>query len=100
MALAENLTDDITNEMLKDFPVRLTRAIYANGLNKSSFAEYMRCSRNSVWEWTRGASTPNAFWTVKMAFLLGVSADWLLGLSDEGGPEDVQESDIPEDRGT
>lgn len=35
-----------------------------------------------------GRAIPNAYSLLKVCQIYGVSADWLLGLSDKGGPEE------------
>ena len=42
---------------------------------------------SSICRWTLGKALPNAYSLAKLAEYLGVSADWLLGLSDEMGRE-------------
>jgi hypothetical protein len=43
--------------------------------------------RNCVASYTRGATTPNLYKFVLLCEYFGVSADWLLGLSDDMGRE-------------
>lgn len=66
------------------FRTRLAQALADSGLNRSALARQVGVDRSSVSHLLRGGDTrmPNAQIVAECAAALGVSADWLLGLSD------------------
>ena len=65
------------------FAVRLTELIQDLGLSKRKFAERAGVSAMSVSDWTAGKIQPNAESIFLICKTFQVSADDLLGLSDQ-----------------
>lgn len=55
-------------------------------MSQSDFAAKIGVKQTSYSSWERGVKDPLAQTLVQISNTLGVSADWLLGLSDERGP--------------
>ena len=71
------------------FGYRLTNAIGARGLQQVDLAKalgYTTATANTISYWCKGARTPNLEQLIKIAEILGVSADYLLGFSDAMTP--------------
>ncbi len=66
------------------FRTRLTQALAAKGSNQSALARAVGVDRSTISQLLTGdgARLPNAQVVAECAATLGVSADWLLGLSD------------------
>ncbi len=73
------------------FRTRLARAISDNGISQSALARRIGIDRSTISQLLNGdgARLPNAHVVGACATALGVSADWLLGLSDR--PESAAE---------
>lgn len=54
----------------------------ASGLTKRTLAERMGLHETTVGKWVLGRNQPSLDYLAKLARALGVSADWLLGLSE------------------
>jgi len=52
------------------------------GLTKRTLAERMGLHETTVGKWVLGRNQPSLDYLAKLAAALGVSADWLLGLSE------------------
>ena len=62
--------------------VRILRA--ERGMNRSRFGrELCGTSSGLVKHWEAGRNAPTAYFLFRLAQACGVSADWLLGLTDE-----------------
>jgi len=68
------------------FGDRLRQAREARGWTQDEFAEHAGMSRPHVSRYECGSVIPSVKSLVKLCSELGVTADWLLGLSEEGGP--------------
>lgn len=53
-----------------------------NKLTQVEFAERLNCNRQKIADWERGKSTPSADDIILLCEKFGVSADYILGLSD------------------
>ena len=67
------------------FATRLNDFIRETGLSKRKFAERAGISAMSVSDWTTGKIQPNAESIYLICKEFDVSADYLLGLTDEEG---------------
>lgn len=65
------------------FAIRLTKYIESIGLSKRKFAEKIGVSAMSVSDWTTGKIQPNAESIYNICSKCGLSADYLLGLTDK-----------------
>lgn len=65
------------------FAERLTRALGARQLTKKEFAEAVGYDKHSVIQWTTAKRLPRGEAIIAICTMLGVSADWLLGLDEE-----------------
>ncbi len=70
------------------FQERLRQALDVSGLSQSHLAREIGVDRSTVSQLLRGQAPrlPNGQVVAELAFALGVSADWLLGLSDRPKP--------------
>ena len=62
---------------------RLKRLLKANNMKQREFAEWFCISQHMAWEITNGNRPLKDFEIVEICQRFNVSADWLLGLSDE-----------------
>lgn len=60
---------------------RITAALSLKGVMQKQLAEHMRVKDNVVSYWCSGSRTPSAMQIVEIAKHLGVSTDYLLGVS-------------------
>lgn len=74
-------------EMAKEFADRLNMMKNDYGLTFREISRAIGVPHSSICRWTFGKVLPNAYSLARLAEYLGVSADWLLGLSDEMGRE-------------
>ncbi len=65
------------------FTTRLKQSINERGLTQRMLATLIGTTEQSVSRWARGNRTPDVEALYKMCKALDVSADYLLGLSDE-----------------
>jgi transcriptional regulator with XRE-family HTH domain len=56
------------------------------GHTQESLAELLETDKRAISRWESGTFTPNTETLVRLAKILGVSADYLLGLSDDPLP--------------
>jgi transcriptional regulator with XRE-family HTH domain len=75
-----------------EFGRRLRLARTRRGLSQEGLARRVDASKNSVQNWERNDTLPRAEAVAALALALGVSADYLLGLSDV--PEPVGSSSV------
>lgn len=68
------------------FSTQLTKLRKAKKLNQEQASELLGISRSTYANYEVGAREPNLALLKKMAMVFGVSADYLLGLSDEPAP--------------
>ena len=68
---------------LKVFQERFTLLCKEHGSNNTDFAEFLEMSRQTVGFYLNGDRVPDALNLIKIAEKCNVSADWLLGLSNE-----------------
>lgn len=69
---------------MKDvFTTRLKKSINERGLTQRMLATLIGTTEQSVSRWAKGNRTPNADMLYRMCKALDVSADYLLGLSNE-----------------
>ena len=69
----------------RGFPDRLAKAIYDSGISCVEICRRSggRMERKSIYSWRFGDTTPNATQLMYLCTVVNVSADWLLGISDE-----------------
>jgi transcriptional regulator with XRE-family HTH domain len=82
------------------FTVRLTRARKACGWNQADLAAEVGSSQSIVSRWERGVGEPTHVQLYRLSLALKVATDWLLGLSDEGGPPPPEREPIEADTET
>lgn len=70
------------------FKERLNAAKVAKGVRDLDIATVCARERKAVVHWRNGETVPDAVSVRQMCLLLGVSADWLLGL-DDAEPGDI-----------
>ena len=70
------------------FAERLRQARKACELKQYELAKMAYIHRNAISTYELGHRLPTLDMAVSLAQVLGVSLDWLVGLSDEGGPEE------------
>lgn len=63
------------------------------GLSQKSLAEQLYVTQQSVWKWEMNESSPNPETVAKIAEIFNVSADYLLGITEQ------KEKPTPEDGG-
>lgn len=76
----------MTGTSLPDFAARLRQAMDARGLNGRDLAPLLPADESKVCRWRRGRNWPRVTNLAALARELGVSCDWLLGLTQSGGP--------------
>lgn len=69
-------------EMQQIFGKRLEQLLLEKGISQGEFAETVNCSRQSINFYILGKRNPDITLAGKMAKYLGVSCDYLIGLSD------------------
>ena len=69
-------------EMQQIFGKRLEQLLLEKGISQGEFAEAVKCSRQSINFYILGKRNPDIALAAKMANYLGVSCDYLVGLSD------------------
>jgi transcriptional regulator with XRE-family HTH domain len=71
-----------------EFQARLIHAMDAKGLNPERLSEAcgFAFGARAIFRWRRGERAPGVGALPLLCDELGVSADWLLGMSDIGGP--------------
>ena len=69
-------------EMQQIFGQRLEQLLLEKGISQGEFAEAVNCSRQSINFYILGKRNPDIVLAGKMAEYLGVSCDYLVGLSD------------------
>ena len=70
-------------QRLPGFPERLKKARVAAGLTQQFVADSIGVLLRSYQRYERGESEPSLFILVSLSVVIGVSTDWLLGLTDE-----------------
>ena len=68
------------------FAVRLKEARQARGLSQYALGALVAASQDDVYRYEAGKISPGLERLVALAKSLNVTADWLTGLSDRGGP--------------
>ena len=61
---------------------RITRTIYEKGMTIVDFERKIGISHEGMWQITSGRVFPRCETLIKISVALGVSTDWILGLSD------------------
>ncbi len=73
--------------MVATLPRRLAQARRARGLSQAGLAQAAGVPHSmTISAWERGVNLPRVDDLATMAGVLGVSLDWLCGLTAEGGP--------------
>lgn len=67
------------------FVIRLNKLIEENKITKYKLAKDLNVSKQSVLFWCDGTNEPRISVLRQLAVYFDVSADYLLGLEDEGG---------------
>lgn len=73
------------------FGARFALALDATGLSARAWAEASQIPVATVMRTKGGHCTPGLERAAEYAQLLGVSLDWLVGISEEGGPEEGED---------
>ncbi|WP_420851543.1 helix-turn-helix domain-containing protein [Pumilibacter intestinalis] len=71
--------------MREDFATRLRELRIANNLSQQTIADKLHIARISYLHWEQGKTEPSINNICLLCGLFDVSADYLLGLEDEGG---------------
>lgn len=71
--------------MKSDFETRLKELRAEYGIAQDKLAEKINYSKAIVSEWERGKKTPSATAVETLANFFNVSADYLLGMTDDAG---------------
>lgn len=69
--------------MLIDFSQKIKKLRETNGITQSALAKKVGISRNSVNSWEMGLSFPSVVNLIELTRIFHVSADYLLGISDD-----------------
>lgn len=77
-------------KLKKEIGARFKLARMYRGLRQADLAEALGVHDITVSKWERGIQTPDADVIYRMCMLLGVSSDFLLGLSDDLGGRNAQ----------
>ena len=72
----------------KEIRERFLQVLKKDGRTLRAIAKESGVSDAVIGKYRDGAYLPNAYSIAKLCKALNVSADWLLGLSDKGGPEE------------
>lgn len=80
--------------VLPIFCARLKSARESSGKTIESLSELLGVSRMSVWNYENGRAEPRYAILSKIASILGVSADYLLGLSDSASGASVSQTGV------
>lgn len=72
----------------KDFRSRFFEIMKKKGLRVIDVQKKTGLSGSIIGNYRDGRTIPNAYSVMLICKAFGVSADWLLGLSDKGGPEE------------
>lgn len=65
------------------FYERFNAIINQNGYTIAEAAEVCGVSKSAIYTWSHGTCMPNAYQLAYVCYALGVSADWIIGLSEE-----------------
>lgn len=71
---------------------RISNIQSARGYSNNKLAEELEVKPCTVANWVSGRNTPNILYIIKMAQLLNVSTDYILGLSDDS-PKFIKKAD-------
>lgn len=63
-------------------PYRLTQAREQSRYTQVELAELIGVHKQTIWRWEKGLKQPNSDDLIKIANVLQISVDWLLGLDD------------------
>ncbi len=78
---------------LSPFPRRFTALIERKGITQAELGTYLGVTRQCISKWARGDNKPDITYLVKIANYFNVSADYLVGLSDnETVKENIQQA--------
>ena len=69
---------------MSDMGMRIKQARQQSGVVQESLAEQVGVSRTAIAKWESGKSVPTVWNLLRLAEVLGVSADFLLGLPEGG----------------
>lgn len=65
------------------FRERLNMVVNQHGYTVVKAAEVCGVAKTTMWNWISGGNMPNAYQLAYLCYGLGVSADWIIGLSEE-----------------
>lgn len=66
--------------------------------SQANLAKILFVNQTAVSQWERGVTTPSSAILIKLCDLYGVSADYLLGRSDEKQPATVSDGGLTEEQ--
>lgn len=81
---------------MSEFLNRVKILMEENDLGYSGMADITGLSKSCFGDWVRNERYPNSYNLIILAKAFGVSADWLLGLSDERETMQALMIDVPE----
>lgn len=82
------------------FTHRFKRARHVRAMRQADVAKALTVTQGRVSKLETGRGQPTVPQIYQLANLFGVTADWLLGLSDEGGPPPPEREPIEADTET
>jgi transcriptional regulator with XRE-family HTH domain len=78
--------DNVGDWFIGMFADRLKEARVNSGHTQQSLGELLNVDAKQIWRWENGKNTPDADTTAQISQALQVSADYLLGLTDDPTP--------------
>lgn len=75
---------------------RLKNARTRSGHTQASLAEIMETDARQIWRWESGENAPSGEIVGRLAMVLEVSSDYLLGLTPDPTPPGVKPSELNE----
>lgn len=72
-----------SNRIINGFTWRFEQALFNCGLNLSEISKKSKVSRSIIWSYRFAGVMPNSYNLARLASVMNVSTDWLLGLRSE-----------------
>ena len=67
---------------ITEFRIRLLRAMESKDVTQTALAEVLGCAKSTVCSWCLGRAFPSVYFLPTICKTLGVSADYLVGLTE------------------